>query len=71
MQYLPMQYPITFEFQKTDERSETVTQSATAHAVLRPVKTCAAIVHHMTTDGLPDDAFLYTYRGNDQKLYAT
>jgi hypothetical protein len=60
---------ITFEFQKNDERDETVTQGATTSRVLCPVKTSAAIVKRMENDGLTDDAFIFTYKDDDGSLY--
>ena len=53
---------ITFEFQKRDDRDETIHQGRTNHPLHCPVKVAAAIVQAMISDGLSDDDFVYTYR---------
>jgi len=59
---------ITFEYQKRDERDETITQQKTDHHLLCPVKIGAKIVRRMQAQGASDDTFLYEYiRDSDGK----
>jgi hypothetical protein len=55
---------LTFAYQKNDERDETVTQSATGHAYLCPVKVAARIVKRMQRWGLNETSYIYTYVGH-------
>jgi len=53
---------VTFEYQKRDERDETVTQQRTDHHLLCPVKIGAKIIRRMQAQGATDDTFLYEYK---------
>jgi hypothetical protein len=52
---------IHFEWQKRDVRNDDVTQSATPHPFLCPVKAAAAIVHRLQSFKASPDAFIYSY----------
>jgi hypothetical protein len=55
---------VTFEYQKRDERNDSVTQSRHGDLLLCPVRCTAAIVRRLQAMGVNDDAFVYTYEGD-------
>ncbi len=58
---------IRFEFQKRQQRNDTITQLATDHPTLCPVKSAARIVRRLLSEGATSDTFLYTYLATDGK----
>ena len=58
---------VTFEYQKRDERNDSVTQSKNDDPVLCPVRSSAAIVRRLQAMGVDDDAFVYTYRSDTRQ----
>lgn len=55
---------ITFEYQKKDERNDTVTQATTGDPLLCPVRAAAAIVQRQKSFGSTPDNFIYRFRSN-------
>jgi hypothetical protein len=60
---------ITFEFQKNDQRDDSITQSRTGDPILCPVRAAAAVVQRMRASGLTKpDTPLYSYTDDNGKL---
>jgi hypothetical protein len=58
---------VTFEYQKRDERNDSVTQSRNNDPVLCPVRGSAAIVRRLQAMGVDDDAFVFTYESDTRQ----
>jgi len=52
---------LVFEYQKRDQRDESVTQSKTDDPILCPVRVGAAIIRRLQAMGASDDTFIYTF----------
>jgi hypothetical protein len=63
---------ITFEFQKTDVRHETVHQHATGKAILCPVRRWAAVVQRVLGyNGTDEESLVHTVVCNDKRALVT
>jgi len=56
---------ITFEYQKRDERNDTVTQRRTSDSTYCPVVVSAAVVCRLEAMGASESDFIYKFKGND------
>jgi len=56
---------ITFEYQKRDERNNTVTQWRTGDSTYCPVVVSAAVVRRLEAMGVSESDFIYKFKGND------
>ena len=64
---------LDFEFQKTKQRFQSITQYKSNHPKFCPVKAAAARISHMHTNKLKDTAYIFEFvdeRGNLAKLSA-
>ena len=56
---------ITFEYQKRDERNDTVTQWRTGDSTYCPVVVSAAVVRRLEAMGASESDFIYKFKGNN------
>jgi hypothetical protein len=60
---------ITFEYQKRDERNDTVTQWRTGNSTYCPVVVSAAVVRRLEAMGASESDFIYKFKGNDGRTH--
>jgi len=56
---------ITFEYQKRNERNNTVTQRCTGDITYCPVVVSAAVIRRLEAMGASESDFIYKSKGND------